>query len=133
MDKKELRNLLKPMIKDLIKEVLAEIGAGAVLAEVKAPQRVEPKPSFERTYREKVIAPAVQQKNNDTKKRMDEELKKSGLLTNNFNPFAGTEPLTENQAAGAAGGRDPNDPGIDISGLVGNSAAIFKALSGGKK
>jgi hypothetical protein len=80
-----------------------------------------------------MIAPAAQQNSNDTKKRIDEELKKSGLLTNSFNPFAGTQPLSENQAAGAAGGRDPGDPGIDISGLVGNSAAIFKALGGGKK
>jgi hypothetical protein len=148
MDKKELKGLLRPIVKELIKETLAEYGAAALMAEAKITTPVEQKvikKDFENTYRERVVVPSVNTKTAETKKRMDEELKRAGLLSKQFNPFSGTKALTESQAAagnadapaaspyGPPGGLDPTDPGIDISGIMNMASGKWAAHMGGKK
>jgi hypothetical protein len=63
---------------------------------------------------------------------MRNELKKKGLLTNKFDPFAGTKPLTESQASGNGMARDPQDQGVDISGIMEIAAGNWKAHLGRK-
>ncbi len=141
MDPKELKKILRPLVKEVVTEVLAEFGAKAIVAESVSLPKQEPKPSVESTFRKAMIP---QRKNDggaytDTKKRIDEELKKAGILSKNFNPFDGTQALTEAQAANgtpatqAPGGLDVNDPGVDVSNLIGGNAARWKAHMGGKK
>lgn len=141
MDPKELKKILRPLVKELIKETLAEYGAAALMSESKAPAVAEVKPvkkDFESTYRQKVVAPAVSNTAAETKKRIDEELKKAGLLSKKFDPFSGTKALTEGQASGAAapisaGAREPDDEGIDITGIMNMASGRWAAHLSGKK
>jgi hypothetical protein len=135
MDKKELKSLIKPIIKECIREVLMEEGLRKVVTEsVELPAKVS----------QQVVAakPAQPQPENkklqEHKKKLMDEIGKKGYAAAGFDPFSGTKPLTEGQASGAGGysplaNIDPEDKGIDISGIIGNSAAVFKAINGGKK
>jgi hypothetical protein len=134
MDKKELKSLIKPIIKECIREVLMEEGLRKVVTEsvepaVKASQQIVAKPAQPQPENKKL---------QEHKKKLMDEIGKKGYATAGFDPFAGTKPLTEGQASGAGAysplaNIDPEDKGIDISGIIGNSAAVFKAINGGKK
>jgi hypothetical protein len=138
MDKKELKTLLRPLVKEIISEVLMEVGVKSLVSEIKQP--VVEKQTPEAKFRKAVIpqrkgdSPAY----SDTKKRMDEELKRAGILSKSFNPFDGTKPLTESQAADSQvpsnpNSIDPNDPGIDITGIMNMASGRWAAHMSGKK
>jgi hypothetical protein len=141
MDPKELKKILRPLVKELITETLAEYGAAALMSEVKTPAPVQAKPvkkDFESTYRKNIVAPLGKDTSAETKKRIDEELKKAGLLSKKFDPFAGTTALTEGQASGAAaplnaGARQPDDEGVDITGIMDMASGRWAAHLSGKK
>ena len=134
MDKKELKSLIKPIIKECIREVLMEEGLRKVVSEsvepvTKAVQQVTAKPAQPQPENKKL---------QEHKKKLMDEIGKKGYAAAGFDPFSGTKPLTEGQASGAGAysplaNIDPDDKGIDISGIIGNSAAVFKAINGGKK
>ena len=126
MDKLEIKKILKPLMKECIREVLMEQGLIKILSEtVEQPQVVVKK------------QPVVQEKPqiNEARKKMVEDIGKSGYMNNKFDPFANTKPLTEAQAAGAPGPMsniDPSDSGVDISGLMNTNKNAWKARVGGK-
>lgn len=135
MDKKELKSLIKPIIKECIREVLMEEGLRKVVNEsaeapsAKPVQQASPKPAQPQPENKKL---------QEHKKKLMDEIGKKGYATAGFDPFSGTKPLTEGQASGAGAysplaNIDPDDKGIDISGIIGNSAAVFKAINGGKR
>lgn len=126
-----MKALLKPLIKQCIREVLMEEGLGKVIAEAKTETAKQP-------LQEKKVVQKQTPQVPEARKRMLEEIGRSGYTAPNFDPFAGTKPLTEAQASGGpASGPlaniDPSDPGVDISGLMnGNNKKIWNALVGGK-
>jgi len=137
MDKAELKKILKPLMKECIREVLMEQGLMKLMSENVSVQQTT---NFQQ---KKQQAPAEKTKQNNEidqyRKTMLESIGKSGYLNNQFDPFSGTKPLTESQAASASptsrtSNIDPavlDDPGIDISGFMGNKNT-WKALIGGK-
>jgi len=129
MDKTELKKLLKPLMKECIREVLMENGLQKILSEavVSQPEQKQVTQKVSNTQEKPQI--------NEARKKMLEDIGKSGYLNSKFDPFANTKPLTEAQAAGAPspmGGIDPDDSGVDISNLMNGNKNVWKALVGGK-
>jgi hypothetical protein len=130
MNTKEIKAMLKPLIKQCIKEVLLEEGLGKVISEVKSTPAVEPKAVVKKQ-------PVVESKvHSENRKKLIDEIGKSGYLNNKFDPFANTKPLTEAQASGAPTGPmsnvEPTDPGVDISSLLSGNKDTWKVLAKGK-
>ena len=135
MDTKEMKAMLKPLIKQCIREVLMEEGLGKLVTEAKTSTVVEQKQPIQ----QKKEINEQQKVELANRKKMLDEIGRSGYVSSNFDPFAGTKPLTESQAkngqanTGPLKDIDPSDPGIDISSLVnGSSKKVWKALVGGK-
>jgi hypothetical protein len=133
MDKATLKKLIKPIVKECIREVLMEVGAETMLSEVKTPAPV-------RVQEVKAVAQPKQQESKaltENKKKLLDEIGKSGYMSSRFDPFAGTKPLTEAQASnGVAAGPmsqvDASDPGIDTSSLFSQNSNKWKALVNAK-
>ena len=125
MDKVALKNTIKPIIKECIREVLMEIGAESILSESRTPI-VETKKA---APQQRVQPQQLPEKVTEFKKKMLEQIGKSGYTNKRFDPFAGTTPLTEAQASGTSTSPilDENDPGVDVSSLISANAASWKA------
>ena len=144
MNKVELKKLLKPLIKECIKEVMFEDGVlSGVVSEVArglgAPQILKaqrPQPKAE----EKKSAQASRKAAREQKQKINESRQKlldaiGNEAYNGVNLFEGTTPLSSGgPAPGAApepqgplAGMAPNDPGVDITNLVGNLGRSWKA------
>ena len=131
MNKEELKKFMKPLMKECIREILIEDGLKNVVSEAKAsavPVEKQPQPAKQQN-------PVI----TEARKKMLEEIGKSGYMNNKFDPFANTTALTEAQASNGASSSgplkdvDPRDPGIDITELMnGSNKKIWKALVGGK-
>jgi hypothetical protein len=130
MKKDELKKVLKPLVKQCINEVLLEEGLlSTVIAEVmkgtgaarivETTQPVQPKIN-NTAAREKKRKQLLEQK----KKLLDAIGTES---YNGVNLFEGTSPTTsapspgETQTQGPLSGVAPNDPGVDISSLIGSA------------
>ena len=135
MNKNELKQVLKPLIKECIREVIFEEGAlSSVVSEVvkgMGQPIVETKQKF----------PSKQKPQYETdeqaKARLQERRKKmmeavGGDAYNGVNLFEGTTPAPAQGEAthGALSGVDPNDAGVDISSIMGKSAAIWSKMAG---
>jgi hypothetical protein len=144
MNKKDLKQLIKPLVKECIHEVLLEEGLlSNVVAEVakgmqgnlvvENNRKKTEEPLFKEDSREK------KRKSKEAKMKLEQHRKK--LLDavgkdayNGVNVFEGTEPLRKsgNPEAGperpSGLGDDPNDSGVDISSLVGNASKVWKAI-----
>jgi len=127
MDKVAFKKAIKPIVKECIREVLMEIGAETLVTESrqtivetkKATPQPKPQPRSEQLP-EKVA---------EFKKKMLEQIGKSGYTNKRFDPFAGTTPLTEAQSSGLPMSPilDESDPGVDVSSLISANAASWKA------
>lgn len=129
MDKIELKKLLKPLMKECIREVLMENGLQKILSETVVSQPEQ------KQVIQKVANTQEKPQINEARKKMLEDIGKSGYLNSKFDPFANTKPLTEAQAAGAPSpmsALDPDDSGVDISNLMNGNKKVWKALVGGK-
>lgn len=132
MNKDELKEIIKPLIKQCIREVLMEDGLRNILSEVQtAPSPIQKQASAIPKPQKPVVTEA--------RKKLLDEIGKSGYMNSKFDPFANTAPLTEAQASnkgpstGPLKDIDPSDPGVDINSLMGGSnKKIWKALVGGK-
>ena len=130
MNKNELKKVLKPLVKQCINEVLLEEGLlSTVIAEVmkgtgaarivESTQPVQPKVD-NTAAREKKRKQLLEQK----KKLLDAIGTES---YNGVNLFEGTTPTTsapapgQTQQQGPLSGVAPNDPGVDISSLMGSA------------
>lgn len=130
MDTKEIKAMLKPLIKQCIKEVLMEEGLGKIISESKSEKVAQTKPVAKKQQIEETKI------HSENRKKLLNEIGKTGYLNNKFDPFANTKPLTEAQASGAPTGPlsnvEPTDPGIDISSLLSGNKDTWKILSKGK-
>jgi hypothetical protein len=118
MKKEELKKLIKPLIKECLKEVLIEEGLTKMLSEnvgssIKLPTSNNNQP------------PKPNNQLQENRKKMLDSIGRGG-----FDPFAGSEPLKEDKQLISG------DPGIDISGLIGENKKVWKqtlnALNGKK-
>ncbi len=135
MNKNELKQVLKPLIKECIREVIFEEGAlssvvsevvkgmGQPIVETKQKFSTKQKPQYETDEQAKT---RLQERR---KKMMDAV---GGDAYNGVNLFEGTTPApTQGEANhGALSGVDPNDAGVDISAVIGKSAAIWSKMAG---
>jgi len=135
MDSQSFRKVIKEVIKESLREILKEEGLLQTLSEAKQPVRAAPK--VVRQLNEETLKDL-----NANRKLLEQSIGKSKLMptpSKAFDPFAGTQPLTEAQASngqtktGPLKDIDPRDPGVDVSSLIGGNKATWKALVGGKK
>ena len=125
MKKSELKRILKPLVKECIKDVLLEEGllsnvvsevakglASNMIVENKAAPSVAP---------DKEHVKLLEEKQDLLKQQRRKMLNATGFATD---IFEGTEPITKagksdsHSEAGALSGIDPNDAGIDLSGIM---------------
>lgn len=140
MKKKDLKELMKPLVKECIHELLIEEGLlSNVVAEVAKgmqgnlvventqrlppPQRPDAEIRAQKT-RETNSQLAVQ------RKKMMEAIGEGAY--NGVNLFEGTAPMSQYEASAPGGGNvdmgAPTDSGVDISSLVGDASAVWKAM-----
>lgn len=133
----ELKQIIKPLIKECLKEVLIEEGFVKTITEIK--KTVMPLetigghiPEKQNTTQQiKTELKAAKQQSQDEKKALLEARKKllNEIGNGGFDAYAGTEPIKEQAEIRSA------DPGIDISGLMGNKQVWKQTLDAmnGKK
>ena len=135
MNKNELKQVLKPLIKECIREVIFEEGAlssvvsevvkgmGQPIVETKQKFSTKQKPQYETDEQAKARL-------QERRKKMIEAV--GGDAYNGVNLFEGTTPAPAQGKAshGALSGVDPNDAGVDISAVMGKSAAIWSKMAG---
>ena len=140
MKKSELKKVLKPLIKECIREVIleetgvlskivSEVASGLTTAAPTAQVVVEDK-SAEIEHQQYL------QKLQEVKQQKQQMLESIGNSAyEGMDIFEGTTPsLPESDGRSPLSGRDPRDPGIDISNIAGANPAMWKALAGnGKK
>jgi hypothetical protein len=122
----ELKQIIKPLIKECLKEVLVEEGFTKMLSEATKPEPViqQIKKAEKDNLQEVAAQKAALREMQENKKRMLDAIGRNG-----FDAFAGTQPLQEDVQVKSA------DPGIDISGLMGNKQVWKQTLDAmnGKK
>jgi hypothetical protein len=125
MKRNELKNVLKPLIKECIKEVIFEDGTlSGIITEVAQGlsnvQGVAPQPIVEKKIiRSNEPSQAVL----EARKSLEETKQNLQNSTGLKGIFKGTVPLrsgggSKNSQHGALKDMDPNDPGVDISGIM---------------
>jgi len=140
MKRSELKKVLKPLIKECIREVIleesgvlskvvAEVANGLTTAAPTAQVVVEDRSAEieHQQYLQKL------QETRNQKQQMLESIGRSAY--EGMDIFEGTTPaLPESDGRSPLSGRDPRDPGIDISNIAGVNPAMWKTLAGnGKK
>jgi hypothetical protein len=141
--KTELKKVLKPLIKDCIKEVIFEDGvlAGIISEVVQGLSKeviVEQRAHSAQQNTPVKPAPAVRQRLTETKKKMLAAMGTDAY--GGVDLFEGTQPMstTGQESIGShaspLAGRDPEDAGIDISGImaIGNASKWGTLATGGK-
>jgi hypothetical protein len=133
MKKQELQKILKPLIKECIKEVIFEEGVlSSLIKEVAVglgtqqtivETRVEqPKQDFSRQAVE--LQEEQRTALEERKRRIEESLGFSGIFENT-EPLSSGGSVSSPPSNGPLSNYAPNDPGVDISGLM--------AIAGGHK
>tara|TARA_R110001583_G_scaffold6954_1_gene34756 strand:+ start:98 stop:526 length:429 start_codon:yes stop_codon:yes gene_type:complete len=131
MKKSQLRQILKPIVKECINEVLIEQGllSNIISEVVRGLQPIHTQPSvptpneelkFQKQQLDKQHQELEHQKQQQLKEQKRKILNAAGFGTD---VFAGTEPIyeaaeTNDGQAGALSGMAPNDPGVDIAGIM---------------
>ena len=125
MNKNDLKKVLKPLIKECIKEVIFEDGTlSGIISEVAqglssvqsvVPQQITEKKVIKSNQPTTSVIEA-RKSLEETKRQLQESTGLSGI-------FEGTTPMkasggSQNSKHGALRDRDPNDPGVDISGIM---------------
>ena len=144
MKKTELRQMLRPLVKECVRETLLEEGllSGIITEVVKgiSPLITENKTFQQKSSNEfsKQNAMLEQQRRElqEEKQRKLKEQKIKMLNATGFgsNIFEGLEPMSEGKVAndasssGALAGIDPNDAGVDISGIMAVANRNWKDL-----
>ena len=137
MKKSELKNIIKECVKEVLFEegvlsnLVAEVAFGIARAQGTLVEQNTPKqdPVHLQEAREEQEE-ARRKKILETKRKMLDAMGNSKMA----NVFEGTEPLRQGgtpsaqSAQGPMAGRDPNDAGIDISGLFSLAGQKWNAL-----
>lgn len=119
MKVEQLKQIIKPLIKECLKEVLIEEGFTKMLSEsARQPSAVEQIKVVERTVKQEAASQKKSlQELQEAKKKMLDAIGQGG-----FDAFAGTQPLKEDVEVKAS------NPGIDISGLMGNNRGTWNQI-----
>lgn len=136
MNKTELKKILKPLIKECIKEVIFEDGTlSSIVSEVVQGMGkqtiVETKQHFPSKQKPQYETDEQAKARLDAKrKKMMEAVGPSAY--NGVNLFEGTTPAPspEQKSSGPLSDVAPNDPGVDISSVIGKSSAIWSKMVG---
>ena len=153
MNKAQLKKLIKPVVKECIQEVLIEEGLlTEVVSQVTAGLAKQPlvetrEPNTKMGLGKRTNIPndnlfnedlQMQRKSRETNKKLQEHRRKlldsiGSDAYNGVDLFEGTEPLRNTGSPGQAHkpsvlGDDPNDAGVDISSIMGNSSKIWQAI-----
>ena len=128
MKKSQLKRVIKPIVEECISEVLLEKGLlSSIISEVvKGIQPLQQSPMQQRpVMQENKLMQQQRQELQEQKYEMMKAQKRKLLDAAGFgvDVFSGTEPIEEaadpsNGQAGALSGVAPNDPGIDIAGIM---------------
>ena len=134
MKKSDLKELIKPLVKECIHEVLLEEGLlSSVVAEVAKGMQgaliVESPPKT-------TVADDshIQRKSAESRAKLKEHRAKlmnsiNSDAYNGVNLFENTQPIAdEGSQSGHADLGNSNDPGVDISSIMGNASQIWKAM-----
>ena len=140
MKKEELLKTLKPLIKECVREVIFEDGAlSNIVAEVaqglSRPTLVEsaaPVKQYDNTAEQEAL---MEQRTREAKQRQQQLLSAIGSEAyGGVNVFEGTAPLSKGgsvsegpQTQGPLSDVDPNDPGVDISSILGMAGGRWSA------
>ena len=130
MNKDELKKILKPLVKQCINEVLLEEGLlSTVIAEVMKGTGAARIVETTQPAQSKIDNTASREKKRkqilERKRKLLDAIGKESY--NGVNVFEGTTPTTsapapgQTQQQGPLSGVAPNDPGVDISGLMGSA------------
>jgi len=140
MNKAQLKKLIKPVVKECIQEVLIEDGlltevVSQVAAGLQKQPIVEAKKQNEPKERPFDKHLRMRRKSQETNSKLQEHRKRlmeavGADAYNGVNLFENTEPISGREPAGQADLGDSNDPGVDISGLVGNASLVFEKMNG---
>ena len=132
MKKTDLKKLIKPLVKECIHEVLLEEGLlSNVVSEVAKGLNTAP-----------VITEQVEQAPAPKPRKRDYSADRRKLMDaigndayNGVNLFEGTTPAPaqQEQSAGSVDMGDPNDAGVDIGSILGQSSKIWESMNKGKR
>ena len=153
MNKSQLKKLIKPVVKECIQEVLIEEGLlTEIVSQVSAGLTKQPivetrEPNTHMGLGKRTNIPndklfnedlRMKRKSQEANKKLQEHRRKllDSIGTDAYNGvdlFEGTEPMKQSGTPGVAHkpnvlGDDPNDAGVDISSLMGNSSKVWQAL-----
>ena len=143
MKKSELKKVLKPIVKECIQEALLEEGLlSNVISEVVKGLGATQQPIIEQKQNnDEIKKMQLQEKQkrsrkiNETRKKMLDVIGREAY--NGVDLFEGTTPISStgspsnaSSPQGPLSNVEPGDPGVDISGLMGN-ANIWKTLAKG--
>ena len=138
MNKTELKALLKPLIKECIKESLYEDGIlSSVIVEVTRGLTAAPIVEQKKTVKTKAVETEAPPRATSVNGKLAEHKKKlmSAIGSDAYGGidlFEGTTPAPGQasgaQAANPMSGTDPNDSGIDISGIMAVGGNRWKDL-----
>ena len=132
MKKNEFKQILKPLIKECIKEILFEEGTlSSIITEVVHGLQTTPKQPIVEKKIIKSAAPneivmEARQSLEETKQNLQNSIGLKGI-------FEGTTPLhssggSQNSQHGALRDVSPDDPGVDISGIMKIAGGSWKQL-----
>lgn len=147
MKKSEFKKLVKPIIKECVNEVLLEEGTlSSVISEVIKGLKTQPiveqkQPKKTMKIDTKLINEEIERREIKIQKSRQKMLDAIGESTmNGVDLFEGTTPLGRGGSEGDGStpqsplaGTDPNDPGVDISSLMGKAKLWKTIATGGKK
>ena len=132
MKKSDLKKLIKPLVKECIHEVLLEEGLlSNVVSEVAKGLNTAP-----------VITEQVEQAPAPKPRKRDYSADRRKLMDaigndayNGVNLFEGTTPAPaqQEQSAGSVDLGDPDDAGVDIGSILGQSSKIWESMNKGKR
>ena len=132
MKKTDLKQLIKPLVKECIHEVLLEEGLlSNVVAEVA--RGLQPNLVVE-SQEAATEVPQLKRKAEKSRVQMKEHRQKLMKAIGQdayggINLFEGTEPTTHSEPQeGQPDMGNPNDAGVDLSSILGNSAEIWQSI-----
>lgn len=133
MNSENLKKILKPLVKQCVKEVIFEEGALSKIIQEVVSGLSGTQSLVEAKRDEEILAKKQEEtdrKLKEAKRRMLDSIGNESY----GNVFEGTQPLSSGGSTGSAPAHspmaniDPNDPGVDISGIFGNLSENWKKM-----
>ena len=129
MKKSDLKQLIKPLVKECIHEVLLEEGLlSNVVSEVAKGLQPQNMVVESQAPQAQVASPKPKQDNTAQRKKLLDAIGKDAY--NGVDLFEGTTPAPAHREprAGAVDLGEPNDSGVDISGLMGGATKMWDLM-----